>query len=359
MPAEFVDGLKTLLAPLGAVGLVAIGIVIYLLVMPEKAEKASAMIAGFVSRFAKGANKRYVRYDLQGRINDFTRDLRTDAPFLSDHKVKIQWTEPTNLDRAAFIEGNEVFVRLRRDDPKDRNFVHGSFLFVSLAMLSKVKRYISQSHRKALDLYVTTKLLEREKPDVLGFFLDEYMHPATGPSSKVTTFTDTFAIIDEAGLFFSVLLQELHFLGEKVFGQRRDDAIIREVNELLVHLKAVAERKLGEEMDLDFVKQYCRFAVVIVGRSFKIGQSPEGSPWRAFIERNLLPNDIETVYLVGAIENRPVMDRVARDLADHFHVHRTRQIEVMLRDKDGSRIKARQYQAVLRRKGVAVIRTSR
>jgi len=332
---------------------------VYVLLFPEKAEKVTAWLWKGLSkmpRVFRTAHKRYLKHDLQGRLGDFTRKLAKDAPYLEQVKPKLEWVEP-GMDREAFLKGDKLILRLRRDDRHDDNFVHGSYLYVSTQLLPKTKRYLAPSHRDAIDLFVTGKLLQKERPHIVGYFLDQYAHPKTDDAdAKVGAYFDSFQKMDEAGLFFGVMMQEMYFLGLKVFGRRRDDRIIIEVNSLIEFLEEVASRKVGEEHDQPGVSwEYCCFAIVIVGKGFKL--TPEGEVWVKYIRRELIPKEVDTIYLLGADENRDVIGSVAEQISESYEEVRNEVRVTPLRFDDRVE-KHRQYLLVMRRIGVEIFKAS-
>ena len=229
-------------------------------------------------------------------------------------------------------------------------------MFVSTGLLYQVKRYLSQSQRKAVDLYTTTNLLEREKPGVKGYFLDNYLHPELADAnSKIARFFDAFAKIDKGGYFYPVLLQELDFLGQKVFGARKDDQIISEVNSLIEFLEPIASRQIGGEENLDFRQQYCRFAIMIVGRSYKL--TPEGDVYVDYVMKHLIPEKIETLYMLGLWQNRHIIKKICETLNDVYDECRTRRSKVVLRYGEET-VERDQFLVVLRMKGVKLFQPS-
>jgi hypothetical protein len=352
--------LALLIALFGGIPLVVI-VLAFIAWNPEKVEKWGSILLRLLSLFPrlfKGARKKYVQYDLQGRINSFTKGLVKAAPFLKRNRVRIQWIDET-VSKQAFLDDGHVILRLRREDPDDRNFVFGAYHYVSTSLLSKTRRYISPSHREAIDLFVTTKLLEKEKPSVMEAFLDEYLHPKTAdPKGKVNRFFDSFTKMDKGDLFYPVFLQELHFLGNKVFGRRQDDKIIREVNGLIVHLDQLAERKIGEDVPgrLDFCRDYCRFGVIIVGRQYNV--TPEGDVWVRYIDKHVAPKLIESLYILGPSENRSVIEHVCTSIGKRYEVVRAKSSKVRLTRQDGTRFHADRYLVVLRLRGAEVFQES-
>lgn len=338
----------------------SIGTIILLIVLlnPEKIEIWSAMLWRLLDKLGilfKSANKKYIKHDLQGRINQFVKNIAKDAPFLVSSKVRIEWVDG-EITKKSFLDNQEVVLRLRREDPEDLNFVHGAYMFVSTGLLYKVKRYVSPSQRQAVDLYVTTKLLEREKPNVVSYFLDEYLHNnLDDPDTKIALYYDKLAKIDRGGLFYSVLLQELDFLGNKVFGKRHDDKIIMEVGALIDFLEPIAMRPVGQETDLNFERNYCRFAIVIVGKPKKM--NPTGDVYIEFIRKHILPKKVETLYILGLWENEQILNNICDSFNTVYDKCRVRRSKVALK-YDDDLVEREQYLAVLRLKNIEVFQLS-
>jgi hypothetical protein len=337
--------------------LVAIIIVLLIALNPEKFEIWVSLFFRILSHCGnlfRSVHKAYVKHDLQGRVNDFTKGLRKDAPFLAETRVKLEYVD-TDVDRKSFLAEGQVIVRVRRSDPLDTNFVHAVYLFVAAVLLHKAKRYISPSHRKALDLYVTHKMINRAKPNVIDIILEEYLHPQLADTtSKVSALFDAFARLDDRGWFFHVFLQELYFLGQKVFEKRQDSQIISEVNGLISWLEKLADRKIGEEGDLDFEGQYCRFAVLIVGKRPKLAK-PDIYVWH--ITNTLLPKNIETIYVAGRLEHQTILDGVCQAVCDTYEPHRSQKTRVTV-NYGNDRRSLDQYLVILRLKGARVFQPS-
>jgi hypothetical protein len=159
-----------------------------------------------------------VKHDLQSRINTFVKRNLTGVPGMVGNRVEIEFVDDTDITRESFLRGDAVILRMRRDDPEDHNFVRGAYQFVSTSLLYKAKRYISPSQRDAIDLFVTHQLLRKEKPHVIGYFTETYLHEMLDQDPRKMGYFDSFAIIHERGQFYTIFLQELDFLGTKVFG---------------------------------------------------------------------------------------------------------------------------------------------
>jgi len=329
-------------------------VVIAILTNPEKVEKWFALLWKALVHIRLGlrfAHKRYVQHDFQGSVNEFIKKHAKELPGFQVKGVKLDWVD-AEVKRQAFIEADRVVVRVKRDDPHHETFVKAVYLFVSTSLLYRAKRYISPPQGRAIDLFVTTEIFKEQKPEVVDHFLEEYLHPHLDDASeKVAQYFEKFDVISKAGLFFPVFLQEMDYLGQKVFGSRQSQVIVTEVKALIDFLQSLAMRKVGDErVDLNFVQQYCRFAVVIVGKPAKIIQST--SPYVNFV-RGGLERNMETVYLIGRLENEKPIKKICGELSDMYDLVSQKRVSKVLVYGDEKR-KIEGFVAVLRSRNRAL-----
>jgi len=288
-------------------------------------------------------HKRAVQLDLQGNINSYVNKLSESIPTLDQDRVKVQYIDKKQ-GRKSFIENNKVVLMLHREDPQDLNFVHGAFLFVSTSLLYRAKRYISQSQRDALDLYVTAKLIENEKSERVGYFLDEYLYPKLKDEDHDRKkYFDKLSLIDEGGYFYPILLEELYSLGGKVFGGRQDSKIIIDVRELIDFLVEVSHRIVGsEELDLNFHGEYCRASIVIIGKANTIAINGS-EKYLKYIRSKLLPQDVDNLYIIGDVKNKVVIDEVCEEISEVYDIVRKREAKTLLHLLDDRKITVDTY----------------
>ena len=331
-------------------------VVVLLLYYPEKIEKWSALLWRMINRagaFAGFAHKKYVKHDLQGRVNDFVRRLSHKVPDADNPKISIDWIDP-EMDRKAFFDGDKVVLRLRREDPRHQNFIHATYLFVSESLLRKAKRYVSPSQRDGVSLYVCTKLFEEEKPKALDVFLDEYLHPNTSdPKSKVSGYLDDFGTIDRKGYFYPVFLQELYYLGDKVFGRRKTGQVVKEVDDLLERLKKIATRMVGEDTDLTYTGTYCSFSLVIIGKRDVLHDSIQ--PYIGYIRGALARKGVETIYLIASRNNEDNLLDIYAEFKEDYRKENLRRSKSEVHFKNSQTKRVDQTLLVMRRKVVPIL----
>ena len=332
---------------------------------PDKIEQWSALLwkawskilrlLGFAFNYAQ---KQYVKHDLQSRVNAFVRRFDREVPTGSGRKCRVEWVDPAT-PRKSFIANDRVVLCLRREDPEDHNFIHGAYLFVSSCLVLKAKRYVSPSFREALDLFMCSKLLKRERPELVGVFVDEYLHPKTdSKTSRVGEHVDDFAIIDDAGLFSPTVVQELEYLGNKVFGNRNDARIMADVSGLVALMKSFGLREVGvDEAETDFNGSYCRFGIVIVGKPLKL-RSQSFGPYVNYIRKHLVPSGVETIYLLSRSQNKAYVNGIRERLEPEFEGVRTVTFKGILRHRNSGSEKATLYLAIVRKLGVGIVQPS-
>ena len=128
-----------------------IGTGAFVVLFPEKIEKWIALfwkIAQGINGLKKIAQKKYIKHDIQGRTNDFTKEARKLVPDLREEKLSLEWAE-AGTQRESFINEGKVVVRLDSSDLEDHNFVHAAYLYISAAFLYKARRYLSESPKKS------------------------------------------------------------------------------------------------------------------------------------------------------------------------------------------------------------------
>lgn len=299
----------------------------------------------FFSFLFKGAHKKYLKHDLQGRVNGFVKSVKKSLPDLGEEKLSVEWVEP-ETDRESFIADGKVVLRLRRNDPQDYNFAHGAYYYVSGMLLRKTKRYISPNQKAAIDFFVCIRLFEKEKPAVTSYFLDQYVHPYTHKRQRARELLEQFQRLDQSGYFFPVFIQELQYLGDKVFGKFKKASVEADVTKFTNFLEKLTKRQVGsEETDLNFEGNYCRLAVMIVGRRMTVAKG-SFDPYIKYINK-LHRDGIETIYMVAPDYNKPFCEGLCKDIDKQFCVMRTEDFTGRV-NIDGNSQKAQQHLCVLR-----------
>ncbi len=327
-------------------------VVAHYLKHPEKLEKLFAIVSKVAKYIFKTAEYTYVKYDIQSRVNGFVSELVKKVPHIVPVRVKLEWIDE-NIEAKQFIESGQLVIRMHKSENHNRNVVNATFTFVSYSLLRKAKNYIAKYQRNAIDLFVSFKILENTKYELLDEFVQEYLNAGLD-NEKVADFYDKFFDISKAGLFFPVFITEMTFLGEKIFGKKREDTkVFEEVKKMVHFLYYYANRRLNQDTISEYNGEYCKFAIRIIGRKMKI--DTEGK--KVYINNiKKIPKTIETIYLVGDELNlefiTEVVDSCNTELG--YTIFSKQHYKAFGKDREGQQIELKSCLVVLRNREISI-----
>ncbi len=330
-----------------------IALFIYYLKNPEKFEKLVALITRFANYVSNKFDKTYIKYDLQGKVNDYLKTVSKKVKHIDINKINIFWVDVEKQNAETYIKNGELIVRLHKSDNQNKNIVNASLAFISYAFLRKAKSYIAKYQRESLDLYACYDLLKHEKSEILDQFVQDFMKEKMD-NNKIASLFETYHDIDKAGIFYPILVQELTFLGEKVFAQKRDaNKIYNEVKQLISYLNNYANRKLREDSINDFNGQYCKFAIRIIGKQYKVNNLGEQTYIKNIEKIN---HGNETIYLIGNAANKSFMKSVYQKCKDRigYNVLTDDTYDAIIKNAEGEDYKVKNYLMILRNNKVTV-----
>lgn len=325
-------------------------IVVHFVKHPEAIDKWMAIIAKCTKAFSKKWEYTFVKRDVQSVVNGYISKLSDQVPNLLVKRVTLEWVDE-QLSAEQFVNNDMLVMRMHKSNNQALNIVNATFTFVSHSLLVKAKSYIAKYQKNAIDLYVSYKILENEKIQLLQTYVQEILKE--GLTNKNTNdFYGKFFDIDKAGIFFPVFLTEMTFLGEKVFGNKRNDQeIYDEVSCLVMFLYKYANRKLHEESINEFNGNYCKFAIRIVGISVKIQKQGEGVYVRNIQQ---IPSSIETIYIIGGKDNRDFINQIVSECLKTmpYDQYNTYEYSAILKDANNDDYRCKSYLTILRSRNV-------
>jgi len=330
-----------------------LGLFIYYMKNPEKFEKLIALISKYLKIIFKKFDYSYIKFDLQGKINDYLKKVSKKVKHIDIRKINIKWIRPEDQEIKDYIENGELIIRLKKGENQNENIVIASMAFISCAFLKKAKSYVSKSQRESIDLYACYDLLKEEKSEILDQFVQDFMKEKMD-DIKIAEYFEKYHEVDKVGLFYPVFIQELTFLGEKVFAIKRDSQkIYEEVTSLTNYLFKYSQRKLNEETISDFNGHYCKFALRIIGKKFKIDNLGKKT-YTNNLER--LPKDFETVYLIGSTGNKEFIGEVFNTCANRCNLLKMtdEHYKAKIKDRNGNEFEVDAYMLIARSNKVVV-----
>lgn len=340
--------LTSIIGKYGVAGVIII-IIIYYLLHPEKFEKLSALLYKLLSKVYSAADKKYIKHDIQGSVNNFVvNKLKNEIKDFEAPKLKVEWIDE-NQTAEEFISKGKLVIRMKKSQDQDENIVRASVIYISKSLLTKAKVYLSPKQKESINLHTARVLLQSERREIAVKFVENYLLNKNNSDEKIRKYLSMFHNIDKAGMFFPILIQELNFLGEKVFGENRDRKIIEETNKLITFLEAFSKREVGDDSTrTDFYGEYMSLGIVLIGKK-SVVQIRQSTPYVKLCKR-LIETGVHTLYLVGDIENKDIITQTAEEvLSDEFDLYNEKEYEAEV-NLNGGKMKVRGYLIVIRKK---------
>ena len=220
-----------------------VGGVAWVINNPEKVEKWSSMLWWVLSRFSQRAEYIANKTTTEGRINSYIKTLEQKAN-LRLPRIKLKWIA-RNRDEEVLLEEGRAIIVMKDRKHRTKNLIRAAYLFTSETILQKMKHHLSEKQKKALDLFTTKKILDDQASFAVDQFMNDYFVPKIRDSEEMKILIKQFKRIDRLGAFFPILVQELWFLGNKVFLVPHKHQVTKEVKDLIKFLEEFAEREVG------------------------------------------------------------------------------------------------------------------
>ncbi len=322
---------------------------------PESFEKLFSHLLKILSYFSDKADKAYIKHDVQSRMNSFIKRMDKKIHSFSPVKIDVKFfdpnVEPEKLE--SYLNNGKYFVRAKKTNNPNNNFVNVAMAFIAENLLKEAKHQISKKQKITIDLFVGKKLFQEEKEEVMHEFVSDFLQPESD-DEKIKDYLIKFAETDRAGLFFPILLEELTFLGKKVFTEPKNNKVQEEVSNLVNFLHEHANRKQGEDMSNDrFIAEFSQFAFMIVGKKKKVDNG-KLQAYKKYL-KTLMDKNIENIYLIG---NERIQDFINQVSPDEFlnengySLYKRENYRSELKKQDGTLYKTRTYLLLIRRKNI-------
>ena len=290
-----------------------VGLLIYFIKNPEKAEKWYSMTARAFSFMSLRLEKSGVARDIQSDVNSFAKDInsQTKDPILP-YGLKIKWVGSTT--REAFVKQGKVIVRMRHHENQARNFLYATLEWVGKGLIPEARHLVNKTVLRAADLVFTNVLLTKKKRhDVKQLFLDEIYETEVTKGSSLERYCNTFGRLNETGLFTGVALQELSSLSKRTSSVVANTQVRSETIGFMNMLERLARKRHGEDISPDYNGECIKCSIVLVARSetyFVHGLSPY-----AYFINKCCKEGIRSIY-VCAIEDVNIM--IVRKIRDAY-----------------------------------------
>jgi hypothetical protein len=248
---------------------IVVGLLIYFIKNPEKAEKWYSIIARGLSFISLKLEKSGVARDIQSDINSFTKNInsKTKHPVLA-YGVKVKWISGTT--REAFVKKGKVIVKMQHHKNQAKNFLYTTMDWVSKSLIPEGRHLIDKTVLRALDFACINKVLvEKKRHDVRQLFLDEFYETEVTKGSLLEKYCSVFDKLDETGLFVGVVLPEFSSLGRRTGSVMPNERIRLETIGFTGMLEKLSRKLHGEDVSPDYNGENIKCSIVLIAKQEK------------------------------------------------------------------------------------------
>lgn len=315
--------------------LVAIAIIVYILLNPDKSLFWQAKIASLFSWASSKARKKAISSDIRSRVLKISKNISSENNEILPYDLKVEWVKEES--RETFLKKNQVIVRMSQKSNPHRNFMYAVTEFVKQGFMPKARKYIDPKLLQASDLTVIRKMLEIGYHEAIDYFDCELLNPIASADSEIDELLNNIQRIDENGMFMPILINEFSKIGRRIYPERPDECLIAESKEFLRFLNTIASKRPGEDVDLEFNREYFKVAISLAARDDTLLYRGI----RVYINQVLreLNQGIETIYVFGLGQKRKVARQVAESAKEHIRVFDTKDHSYKHKSSDGWRVK--------------------
>jgi hypothetical protein len=337
--------LVSLVSSFGTLGLVAILLIFFWDKVELFISRVLKVLSGFNTIFRK-LRKKSVQLNVQSRVNIAVKKLSRHFIDLETDKIKIEWIDK-NQTRKSFLDNGNSIIRLRKDDTNEHNFIHGTYLYVSSSLLFKVKNHLNKSQKETMDLYVTSELIQNEKNSAIDFFMEHYLRPSIENNQHRRKYFQKYQKIDKHGYYYPILINELNFLGKKVFASVGKLQLTKEFDQIISFLEKASDRRIGDDFsNLEFAGQFTKVLIIIIGKPDKINDEER---YIKFIHDKSKKQKINSIYAVGDLKNKKIIKNICNRVKDEFNIVKTGEGTALLNRRYGGTKMIQQYFIILRK----------
>jgi len=273
---ELLEILRVILPSVTAGGLIAVFLLIYFVMFPQKVERWGALLLRLIYGLSSGyefirvrIDRRVVASNIQAQINTVCDRINKEAPEVLPNRIMIEWVKTETKE--AFIKGGEVIVRLKAYRNQERNVVEGTLLYLRKGFLPRSKQYLDDTLRKGCEFTVASQIFVADRStDAYGYFFDKELTPARQDDPRLERDMQTIQHLDSKGYFSRVFLVEVRQTGERLLGTMPTDEISAELRQFAHFLQTIATKSRDEDVPLTFLRVRIKVGVVLVAKREKI-----------------------------------------------------------------------------------------
>jgi hypothetical protein len=225
--------------------------------------------------------------------------------------LKVKWVDKEEK-RDAFIKRGKAVVKMYHHNNQAKNFVYTIIDYLSLSLIPKSQLFIDEDVMKAAEYTMAEKFFIIEsRHKGLKLFIDEFIADEKDKDSDIYKYYETLRKLEEKGFFTRIFLRDLCDLGElSITGIHT--TIKKETKDYTEKLVNLANRKRGEDIDIDYKGKFIKSAIVFIARPLTY-EKHGIDPYIRYIYKKYTEGFF-TIYLFAQGPNIEIAEEVAEKI---------------------------------------------
>lgn len=292
-------------------------VLVLIILDPDRAEKLKALIILPIYRLCKYGSRAYLASEIGYQTTVFFKHhLLQFIPSLPNVKVKIKWV--TSPSDPVLSEDGTLVLRIQETNDQARNILAATRVALPRILCTTLRPYLEEYASSAIDLTVLRKLADKLGRHAHPIFQRYFLAPEVEEDVRAAELFAKLLIIDRTGIFVSIFLEELNALGSVLYSTGETRNVTDEITSFLEFLLLLANRDLGQEIQLEFHSENINVGLLLLAISFRA--ATEGTaPYIRRIDRYLTLG-YDSIYIVAYPPARDFVPRILGVIEGDFRI---------------------------------------
>lgn len=211
---------------------------------------------GFMGKWVrkKSVESRYENI-INGAVDNYNANFEDNIIL----NCKINWVNKETDN--SYLEDGKAIICLKFDKKdQDLNFYNATYSFTKTALLPTTREFVKEKSQKAIDLNLTKIFIKDYNRGALRIFNQKYRSEEQDVRDRFEKFEET----EKRGLFTTLLIPELHYLGDNLSTITPSDKIENEIETFFDWFYELATRGKDERTILNFKSEHLKVGVILV-----------------------------------------------------------------------------------------------
>ena len=267
-------------------------------------------ILRFVGFFCKWIRKKSVEEKYEAVINSAIDEFNSNFEDKMLPGCSVNWIDGS-LDE-SYLEDNKAIVCLRfNKKDQDLNFYNATYSFTKTGLLPKTRHFIKKNSQKAIDLNLTKLILKNYQRRSLRVFNEKFKNEADQVRESFQKLEET----EKRGLFRSLLIPELHYLGETLETTTPSKKIEQEIENFLDWFCDLATREKFENTNLNYNSPNLKVGVILVA-NLETYQHHGAEAYTKWAEKYASENYGAIYLLARGVQRSKMLKEIVDELVD-------------------------------------------